>query len=157
MDAGLRFALTQFGCTIGLSILPPAGPIMNHRRYSLVLLAFLAAATLLPNAASQPAEATILATGAADPRLASFDDLMIDFLKKHPNIPGASLAVAKDGEIVYNRGFGMADGKLPVRPRSRFRVASISKPITAVAILRLIERGKLKLDDKIFNVLDLER
>src|SRR5436189_39854 len=43
------------------------------------------------------------------------------------------------------------------RPKSRFRIASISKPITAVAILQLIERGKLKLDDRVFDVLDLER
>jgi CubicO group peptidase (beta-lactamase class C family) len=127
------------------------------QRYSLVLLAFLAAASLLPTAAGQPADAPLPATGATDQRLAPFDAMMIDFLKKHPNIPGAALAVARDGEIVYNRGFGMADGKLPVRPKSRFRIASISKPITAVAILQLIERGKLKLDDKVFDVLDLDR
>jgi CubicO group peptidase (beta-lactamase class C family) len=127
---------------------------MPRRRY---LLLILAATAYLPFALGQPAEPMIPATGAADPRLAPFDDMMIDFLKKHPQVPGAALAVAREGEIVYNRGFGSADGKMPVRPRSRFRVASISKPITAAAILQLIERGKLKLDDKVFDILDLER
>src|SRR5262249_39849061 len=44
------------------------------------------------------------------------------------------------------------DKKEAVQPTSRFRIASISKPITAVAVFRLIERGKLKLDDKVFSI-----
>jgi CubicO group peptidase (beta-lactamase class C family) len=127
------------------------------RRHLFLLFAFLASTAFLPEAASQPAEPTIPATGAADPRLAPFDAMMLDFLKKHPHVPGASIAVARNGEIVYSRGFGLADGKTPVRPKSKFRIASISKPITAVAILQLIERGKLKLDDKVFDLLDLDK
>src|ERR1043166_7636897 len=102
---------------------------MIGRRFPFLFVAFLAVMAFVPNGASQPAAPTIPATGAADPRLAPFDDLMIDFLKPHPNVPGAALAVAKDSEIVYNRGFGSADGKMPVRPKSKFRIASISKPI----------------------------
>ena len=53
------------------------------------------------------------------------------------------------------RGFGQADPQLglPVQPTVRFRIASISKPITAAAILRLIELGLLKMDDNPFDVL----
>src|ERR1700682_2315790 len=47
-------------------------------------------------------------TGKADPDLASFDRLMTDFVQKY-HLPGASLAVAREGRIVYARGFGYAD------------------------------------------------
>jgi CubicO group peptidase (beta-lactamase class C family) len=81
---------------------------------------------------------------------------MTTFVHKN-DLPGAALAVAKDGRVVYSRGFGFADRekKEPVRPNSLFRIASISKPITAAAILQLVERKKLKLDDKVFEVLEL--
>ena len=66
-------------------------------------------------------------------------------------VPGAALAVARHGRLVYARGFGYADPKArtPVQPDSLFRVASVSKPITGVAVLRLVERGKVKLDDPV--------
>jgi CubicO group peptidase (beta-lactamase class C family) len=95
-------------------------------------------------------------TGLADKDLASFDDMMLKFM--HDNeVPGASLAAAKDGKLVYARGFGHADRQLglPVQPGMRFRIASISKPITAAAILRLIELGLLKLDDHVFTLLKI--
>jgi CubicO group peptidase (beta-lactamase class C family) len=95
-------------------------------------------------------------TGLADKDLASFDDMMLKFM--HDNdVPGASLAVAKDGKLVYARGFGHADQqlRLSVQPGMRLRIASISKPITAAMILRLIELGLLKLDDHVFAVLQI--
>ena len=95
-------------------------------------------------------------TGPADPLLAPFDEMMLDFLDKH-QVPGAALAVAKDGRLVYARGFGYADpdAKTPVRPRSKFRIASVSKPITAAAVLRLVAAGKLTLDTPAFDLLGL--
>jgi N-acyl-D-amino-acid deacylase len=53
------------------------------------------------------------------------------------------------------RGYGAADKTLgaPVTPRTRFRLGSLSKPITAVAILKLVEEGRLRLDDKILPLL----
>jgi N-acyl-D-amino-acid deacylase len=82
---------------------------------------------------------------------------MTDFLREH-ELPGAALAVARNGRLVYARGFGYADrsAKEVVRPEALFRIASISKPITAVAILQLVERGRLKLNDPVFNVLGLQ-
>lgn len=90
-------------------------------------------------------------TGNADPRLAPLDKLLTTFLAD-TQIPGAALAVTRHGKLVYARGAGFADLKerTPVQPDSRFRVASISKPITAVAILQLVEQGKLKLDEPVF-------
>jgi N-acyl-D-amino-acid deacylase len=91
-------------------------------------------------------------TGRADPRLADIDRFMVAFVHDH-QVPGASLAIARNGRMVYSRGFGFADvaAREPVAPDSLFRIASISKPFTSAAIFQLIERGKLKLDDKAFE------
>ena len=83
-----------------------------------------------------------------------FDSFVLGFMKKW-NLPGASLAVTKNGKLVYARGYGFADvGKnTPVTPESRFRIASLSKPITAAATLKLVEEGKLDLDTRAFEIL----
>jgi len=94
-------------------------------------------------------------TGEAVPELAAVDALMRDFLAAH-SVPGASLAITDGGRLVYARGFGYADvaAREKVTPESLFRIASISKPITATVIHRLVEQGKLTLDAKVFDVLD---
>src|SRR5258707_5153350 len=100
---------------------------------------------------------TIPSIGPTDPNLAPLDRLMTTFIKDH-HPPGAALAVARHGQLVYARGFGLAvkEKKEPVDPHALFRIASISKPITAVAILQLVERKELKLDDKAYDLLKLE-
>jgi len=81
---------------------------------------------------------------------------MRHFMWRH-GVPGAAVAVAVDGKIVYEQGFGWADvdKAIPVTPASRFRIASITKPFTAVAILQLVEQGKLSLDDNPFEVIGM--
>ncbi len=98
-----------------------------------------------------------VSTGQTDERLASFDRMMEQFLKKH-RVPGAALAVTDQGRLVHARGYGYADvaQKAPATPTSLFRIASISKPVTAVAILKLAEQKKLSLDDKVFDILDVK-
>lgn len=80
------------------------------------------------------------------------DDLMTGFREKH-KLPGASLAVGRSGRVLYARGFGWADveAQKPVLPESLFRLASISKSITGVAVMRAVEQGGLCLDDKILR------
>lgn len=99
---------------------------------------------------------TVPISGAASAELAPFDEMMLTFMRAN-QVPGASLAVAKDGKLVYARGFGHADEErtLGLQPTMRFRIASISKPITVAMILRLIELGLLKLDDNPFDVLQI--
>jgi N-acyl-D-amino-acid deacylase len=96
-----------------------------------------------------------VSTGQQLEAMAPFDEMMRAFMAKH-QVPGAAVAVTDQGRLVYARGFGYADvGKRElVQPTHRFRVASVSKPITAVAILRLVEAGKLKLEDRVFDILD---
>jgi CubicO group peptidase (beta-lactamase class C family) len=64
------------------------------------------------------------------------------------NLPGLSVAVARDGEIVWSEGFGWADleDRRPVTPRTRFRLGSVSKTLTAAAVAQLHERGRIDLD-----------
>jgi CubicO group peptidase (beta-lactamase class C family) len=80
--------------------------------------------------------------------LSAFDDFMNGVLVKW-RIPGAALGVSHNGRLHIARGYGIADVETgqPVRPDSLFRVAGISKTITAAAILRLVEDGKISLDD----------
>src|SRR5438477_8673410 len=97
---------------------------------------------------------TYAISGQRVPALDVFDALMQRCLAEH-GVPGASLAVAKGGRLVYARGFGWADLQSlePVLPASRFRLASVSKPITGVAVLRLVQEGRLSLDHCAFEVL----
>src|SRR6202040_3213845 len=64
------------------------------------------------------------------------------------SVPGVSIAVVQNGQPVWSAGFGMADleDSAPATSSTLYRLGSISKPITAVAILQLYERGKLDLD-----------
>jgi CubicO group peptidase (beta-lactamase class C family) len=68
-----------------------------------------------------------------------------------PGSPGAALAVVRDGEIVYEQGYGLAqlEYDIPITPTTVFHVASVSKQFTAFAIAMLAEQGKLSLDDDI--------
>jgi serine beta-lactamase-like protein LACTB, mitochondrial len=67
------------------------------------------------------------------------------------SVPGISVAVVQDGALVWSEGFGMADLEnfVPATASTLFRLGSISKPITATAILQLWERGKLDLDTEV--------
>lgn len=69
------------------------------------------------------------------------------------NVPGLALAIAVDGRLVMARGYGYADPASgePVQPDSLFRIASASKPVTAIAVMRLVESGRLSLDAPVFG------
>jgi CubicO group peptidase (beta-lactamase class C family) len=90
--------------------------------------------------------------GLADADLQRIDAPVGRFLARY-NVPGLSLAVAKNGRLVFAKGYGYADKErqAPVHTSHLFRIASMSKPITSVAIFTLIERGKLSLADKVFG------
>jgi CubicO group peptidase (beta-lactamase class C family) len=77
----------------------------------------------------------------------------IEWFMKNWDIKGASVAVARDGKLLYARGFGYASvpDSLPVEPYHRFRVASVSKLVTAVAVMKLQEQGKLSVNEKVFG------
>ena len=62
--------------------------------------------------------------------------------------PGAALLIAKNGEVLYDSGRGMADmeAKTPIDGNTAFNIASITKQFTAIGVLKLCEESKLSLD-----------
>ena len=105
-------------------------------------------------------------SGVSVPQLSAFDDFMSGLLEKW-HIPGAALGISRHGRLMLARGYGLAESpsrssrwrsasreaEESVQPDSLFRIAGISKTLTASAILRLVEDGRLSLDAKAFSVL----
>ncbi|MDX1494052.1 MAG: serine hydrolase domain-containing protein, partial [Longimicrobiales bacterium] len=69
--------------------------------------------------------------------------------------PGVTIAVARDGEIVFQEGYGLADVEngVAARPETVYRIGSITKQFTAAGIMQLVEDGSLSLDDPITDYL----
>ena len=71
---------------------------------------------------------------------------LVDEMKRL-NVPGVSVAVIKDGKVAWARGYGVAwTGGPAITPQTLFQAASISKPVTAMAALRMVEQDKFDLD-----------
>ncbi len=84
-------------------------------------------------------------------------DTVIPALMEKWKIPGAALAIVKDGKLTLARGYGWAnrEQQAAAYPDSLFRIAGVSQTLTATAILGLVQVGKLKLDDYVFNILEI--
>lgn len=80
------------------------------------------------------------------------DDKVAEFMTKH-SIPGLTLAVTKNEKLVYVKAYGYADTEANEKATIThlFRVGSVSKPITSIAVFKLIDEGKLTLDAKVFG------
>src|SRR5262245_61798102 len=81
----------------------------------------------------------------------AYADRWMDFQMQLTEQPGGVVAVARKGQIVFEKAFGVADLRTgeALTPEHRFRVASHSKTFTAVGIMKLQEAGRLHLDDRI--------
>lgn len=84
--------------------------------------------------------------------IAVIDNQISQFISKW-EYPGATLAISKNGKLVYSKAYGLADveANQSMTTDHRMRIASISKTFTGAAILRLVQEGKLGLDDKVFG------
>ena len=81
----------------------------------------------------------------------AIDSLVLAFMSKY-NIPGGSVTMAKNGNTVYSKGYGIQDPlNTLVTDQSLFRLASCSKPFTAVGIMQLVQNGQLNLNDNVFG------
>lgn len=118
----------------------------RHAAFALVIIGAMAV-----NAAALPSQASREA--ASDAHGARIDALFADFVA--PGAPGASVVVARGDSILFARGYGLADveGGVPVTPSTAFRLASVTKQFTAVAVLTLVEAGKLRLDARLGELL----
>jgi CubicO group peptidase (beta-lactamase class C family) len=77
-------------------------------------------------------------------------------ISKRYGIPGMSIAIIKDGKVIYQKNHGKAniEHNVPVSDSSIFRIYSITKPIVGLAIFQLIEQGKIAVEDELGNYLD---
>ncbi|NOK65406.1 MAG: hypothetical protein GFH25_541180n371 [Chloroflexi bacterium AL-N10] len=84
-----------------------------------------------------------------------FDARMEAYMRQH-NIPGGTLAIAVDGRLVLARGYTWDDPRAaPVQPNSKMRIASMSKPITAMAIMKLSQEGRFRLDQPVASIAEM--
>ncbi len=119
--------------------------------FSMFVIAWLASSA----GAAETSEAIVLPkTGDAPAGMESYDRLIAELMAKW-KIPGGQIGVVKDGSLVLSRDYGWADveAQTPVAPSTRFRIASVSKPLTAVTVLRLAEQQRLSLDARAFETL----
>jgi CubicO group peptidase (beta-lactamase class C family) len=82
------------------------------------------------------------------PNRQGFDSFTLAELMRRSRVPGVSVAVIRDFRVHWAKAYGLADvtANAPATPETLFQAASISKPVTAVAVLRAVETGKLDLD-----------
>src|SRR5215207_2080444 len=72
----------------------------------------------------------------------ALDDVVSDALRRH-SVPGASVAVVRSGRVAWARGYGVANAarRTAVTANTVFQVASVSKPVAAMGVLRMVEQG----------------
>jgi D-alanyl-D-alanine carboxypeptidase len=125
---------------------------MPEARGLLCRFALIIALLVLGTAANAQADLSLELRG-------KIDKLATEALEKS-GVPSASIAVVRDGKIVYLRAYGSArlEPKTPATSAMRYSIGSISKQFTAAAMLLLQEQGKLSLDDKVAKFIpDLTR
>ncbi len=92
------------------------------------------------------------------PGLEAFVDGTVEaMMTDHPALPGVTISVVHEGEVVLLKGYGFADleSRTPVDPsRSLFRIGSITKTFTGLAVMQMVERGELDLDADINTYLE---
>jgi CubicO group peptidase (beta-lactamase class C family) len=109
----------------------------------------------VPEVAPQPSPAPELTKADFE----TFLDALIPSQLQNRNIAGAVVSVVKDGQVLFQKGYGYADfeAKKPVLPdQTLFRPGSISKLFTATAVMQLVEQGKLDLDRDVNDHLDFK-
>ena len=125
--------------------LQAGGPSLSQARFTVI---FAKQEKVIPR--------QFTATGLAIPELKPLDDLMQLGMQKS-GTRGGVLAVARNGELVYARGYTWAEPGYPItQPESLFRVASCSKALTAIVIHQLIDQGKLQADALVQPLLQLK-
>ncbi|MEH7381071.1 serine hydrolase domain-containing protein [Bacillus sp. JJ1533] len=76
------------------------------------------------------------------------DEFVTNYIKRN-GLPGGAIVVVKDGKLVYEKGYGHDSNGKPLTAKTKMRLASGSKPITAFAVLQLVEEGKVNLNDPV--------
>ena len=116
---------------------------------ALAALALLAAGAFAQSAPASPPALT-------REDLEAWLDAFVPRALQQGDIAGLAVAVVKEGQVLLEKGYGLADvrGKVPVNAGTVMRVASLSKAFTATAVMQLVEQGKIGLDQDINEYLD---
>ena len=137
----------------GPGVWRPTTSVVGASRLLLLLVLLLAACGRSAPPAGSPA--------VGEPAADSFDAVRseIEQLLAGGQVPSMAVAVARDGEIVWEEGFGLADceEKVPATEHTLYPLASISKPFTATGLMVLVERGLVDLDHPIDDYLGKAR
>lgn len=82
-----------------------------------------------------------------------FMDRNFEKFREQNNLKGLAVAIVKDQRLIFAKGYGYADiqAKIETSPENLFRIASVSKLVTAIAVMKLVESGKITLDSKVFG------
>ena len=124
--------------------------VLRMRTTTLFLAGLLFAA---PAASQAQTVADFMARieGPQKPNRQGYDSFTLEEIMKKAQVPGVSVAVIRDFAIHWAKGYGVADSRSQtgVTPDTMFQAASISKPVTALAFLRLVQEGKLRLDEDV--------
>ena len=104
---------------------------------------------------AEVSERQLPTSGDPNSQMVKFESELMEIMDTF-HIPGGAVAMMKDGKLLYARGFGFADlyTRDVAQPSSLFRIASISKVLTAISIMQLVEQKRLRLDDKAFSLLN---
>jgi len=123
------------------------------KKYRLASLTFLTLSLFSVAAQGQDNQARI-EQGLADPDI-DVSELSIDELLEHFNVPGVSIAVVRDFDIHWAKGYGIADVEsgAAVNTETLFQAASISKPVNAMALLKAAEEGRFTIDEDVNKLL----
>jgi CubicO group peptidase (beta-lactamase class C family) len=119
----------------------PWARFWKNARYGLTVLLALTATTVTAAPASAAQEDSI--------DMDAVDQFVIDRLAQ-AGIPGAAISITRGTEVLHVRGFGQDSGRTPVTEHTRFRIASLSKAFTSLAVMQLVDAGKLSLDDPVY-------
>ncbi len=120
----------------------------RHNFYSFLLAAFLLISVTIEQVTAQNTDRVLPPLSAEYSEAVKTARESAQDLIEEQNLPGLSVAVGLHGEIVWAEGFGWADleQRVPVTTLTRFRIGSVSKPLTSVAVGLLYQRGKLQPD-----------
>ena len=88
--------------------------------------------------------------------MSALEDFVLERMGK-TKLSGVSMAVVKDGEVIYQRGFGLANRErgIPATPETNYCIGSVTKSFTCLGIMQLQERGLLSIDDPVEKFLPL--
>jgi len=115
------------------------------------------AATMNAQATESEVRAGFPVAGIKTTGVDQFDGVMLKFMDR-AGASAAALAIARKGVMVHSRGYGWSDKEktVPMRPNTMIGIASCEKPITAAAIRKLARDGRLNLDAKLFELLQIK-